>query len=144
MARWAGMRAPGIAAQFADHSGLGDASQISAADMVAFLQARDVQPRLRPLMRDIRLVDQNQTAISAGQAGVQAKTGTLNFVSALAGYLRTAGGRDLSFAIFAADLEARDRGKALGEEIPPGARSWNAQARRLQQDILQQWALRAY
>jgi D-alanyl-D-alanine carboxypeptidase/D-alanyl-D-alanine-endopeptidase (penicillin-binding protein 4) len=144
MARWAGLRAPGIAAQFVDHSGLGDASQISAADMVAFLQARDAQPRLRPLMRDIRLVDQNQTAISAGQAGVQAKTGTLNFVSALAGYLRTAGGRDLSFAIFAADLEARDRGKALGEEIPPGARRWNAQARRLQQDILQQWALRAY
>ncbi len=144
MARWAASRAPGISPVFADHSGLGDASQISAADMVGFLQAPDVLPRLRPLMRDIALVDQNQTAITAGQAAVQAKTGTLNFVSALAGYLRTAGGRDLSFAIFAADLDARDRGKALGEEIPPGARTWNTRSRRLQQDILQQWALRAY
>ena len=144
MARWAQARAPGIAPQFVDHSGLGDASQISAADMVTFLQAPDVMPRLRPLMRDIALVDQGQTVIRAGQAGVQAKTGTLNFVSGLAGYLRTAGGRDLSFAFFAADLAARNRGKALAAEIPPGARSWNRQARRLQQDILQQWALRAY
>jgi D-alanyl-D-alanine carboxypeptidase/D-alanyl-D-alanine-endopeptidase (penicillin-binding protein 4) len=144
MSRWAAARAPGIAPQFEDHSGLGDGSHISAADMVAFLQAPDVMARLRPLMRDIRLVDDNQTAISAGQAAVQAKTGTLNFVSALAGYVRTARGRDLSFAIFAADLDAREQGKALGEEVPPGARSWNTRSRRLQQDILQQWTLRAY
>nr|WP_311135576.1 D-alanyl-D-alanine carboxypeptidase/D-alanyl-D-alanine-endopeptidase [Yoonia vestfoldensis] len=144
MSRWTAARAPGIAPQFEDHSGLGDGSQISASDMVRFLQAPDVMARLRPVMRDIRLVDTNQNPINAGQATVRAKTGTLNFVSALAGYVRTARGRDLSFAIFAADLDARDRGKALGEEIPPGARTWNTRSRRLQQDILQQWGLRAY
>ena len=144
MARWAAARAPGIAPAFVDHSGLGDASRISAADMVGFLQAPDVMARLRPIMRNINLVDANQNPISAGQAGVQAKTGTLNFVSALAGYVRSASGRDLSFAIFAADLETRARTRNQSDEVPAGARTWNTRARRLQQDILQQWALRAY
>lgn len=144
MARWAAARAPGISPAFVDHSGLGDGSRISAADMVGFLQAPDVMARLRPLMRNINLVDSNQNPISAGQARVQAKTGTLNFVSALAGYVRSAGGRDLSFAIFAADLDTRARTRNQSDEIPAGARPWATRARRLQQDILQQWALRAY
>ena len=144
MARWAAGRAPGTAPNFVDHSGLGDASRISAADMVRFLQAPDVMQRLRPLMRSINLVDGNQNTIRAGQAAVQAKTGTLNFVSALAGYVRSTGGRDLSFAIFTADLETRARTRDQSDEIPEGARAWSARARRLQQDILQQWALRAY
>ncbi|WP_322890191.1 MULTISPECIES: D-alanyl-D-alanine carboxypeptidase/D-alanyl-D-alanine-endopeptidase [unclassified Yoonia] len=144
MSVWTAQRAQGTAPVFVDHSGLGDGSRISAADMVAFLQARDVMPRLRPLLRTIALVDGNQNPIRAGQAAVQAKTGTLNFVTALAGYLRSAGGRDLSFAIFAADLDTRARTRNLSDEVPPGARSWATRARRLQQDILQQWALRAY
>ncbi len=144
MARWAATRAPGIAPRFVDHSGLGDASRISAGDMVGFLQAPDVMTQLRPVMRNINLVDTNQNPISAGQAAVQAKTGTLNFVSALAGYLRSAGGRDLTFAIFAADLDTRASTRNQTDEIPAGARTWNTRARRLQQDILQQWALRAY
>jgi serine-type D-Ala-D-Ala carboxypeptidase/endopeptidase (penicillin-binding protein 4) len=144
MAAWVARRAPGTAPVFVDHSGLGDGSRISAADMVAFLQAPDVMPRLRPLLRSIALVDSNQNPIRAGQAAVQAKTGTLNFVTALAGYVRSAGGRDLSFAIFAADLETRTNTRNLSDEIPPGARTWATRARRLQQDILQQWALRAY
>ena len=144
MARWAVARAPGISPVFVDHSGLGDASRISAADMVRFLQAPEVMARLRPVMRNINLVDTNQNPISAGEAAVQAKTGTLNFVSALAGYVRSRSGRDLTFAIFAADLDTRARTRDQSDEVPAGARTWNTRARRLQQDILQQWALRAY
>jgi len=70
---------------------------------------------------------------------VVAKTGTLNFVSALAGYLRTAGGRDLVFAIFTVDPDRRARAIAAQDEVPEGARGWNQRARRLQQQLLQRW-----
>lgn len=143
MARWADARANGIAPFFVDHSGLGDQSRVTAADMVRFLQADGVSPALRPIMKSIPLVDDNRQRIADDIVTIHAKTGTLNFVSSLAGYMRTSKGRDLAFAYFAADIPARERGKLLGSENPPGARSWNRAARALQNDILRHWALRA-
>ena len=142
MARWADRRAGGLATQFVDHSGLGDASRISAADMVTLLMAPGVAETLRPIMRQIALIGPDEVAITDDRIAIRAKTGTLNFVSSLAGYLRTQSGRDLAFAIFAADLDARERGKQQGDETPPGARGWNRKARDLKQDILRHLALR--
>lgn len=142
MARWADARAGGIAPSFVDHSGLGDQSRVSPQDMVRLLNAPDVMSVLRPIMRDIRLVGDDQQVIDDPQVSVRAKTGTLNFVSSLAGYLRTKSGRDLAFAFFAADLDAREAGKLTGAESPPGARGWNTRTRRLQQDILRHLAFR--
>ncbi len=139
MTRWAHARA-GIAPIFADHSGLGDASRITAADMVAFLTADGAQTQLNPIMKTIVMTDEDKKRIANHPAVVQAKTGTLNFVSALAGYIRTQSGRELAFAIFAADLEARERGKIAGDERPAGSITFNTQARRLQQVLLQRWA----
>ncbi len=140
MARWADARA-GITPSFADHSGLGDTSRIAAGDMVTLLTAPGVAETLHPIMKKIALKDRQGRPMRYHPAEVRAKTGTLNFVSTLAGYLTTAGGRRLAFAIFAADLEARARGKATNEERPAGAASFNTRAKRLQQDILQRWAL---
>lgn len=142
MARWADVRADGISPIFVDHSGLGDQSRVSPGDMVRLLSAEGVMPVLRPILRDIRLVDDDQKLIEDPQVSVKAKTGTLNFVSTLAGYVRSKSGRDLAFAIFASDLDAREAGKLQGDETPPGARGWNRRARRLQQDILKHLALR--
>ena len=142
MALWAARRAHGIAPQFVDHSGLGDAARVSPHDMVRMLTATDVMPTLKPILRDIRLVGDDDKVLDDPQVSVKAKTGTLNFVSTLAGYVRTKGGRDLAFAIFASDLDAREAGKAQGDESPPGARGWNRRARRLQQDILRHLAFR--
>ncbi len=141
MARWADTRAGGISPYLVDHSGLGDLSRITAADMVQLLRAEGVENTLRPIMRTVSLVDDDDKVIEGG-VEVRAKTGTLNFVSTLAGYVQTRQGRDLAFAIFAADLEARERGKLQGDEQPPGARSWNRRARSLQQDILKHLAVR--
>jgi len=143
MARWADGRAGGIAASFVDHSGLGDQSRVSPSDMVRLLSAPDVMPTLRPIMRDIPLVGEDQQVIDDPQVSVKAKTGTLNFVSTLAGYVRTKSGRDLAFAIFASDLDAREAGKLTGAESPPGARGWNRRARQLQQDILKHLVFRS-
>lgn len=142
MALWAARRADGIAPQFVDHSGLGDAARLSPRDMVRLLMAQDVKPTLRPILRDIVLVGEDRQVINDPRVAVQAKTGTLNFVSTLAGYVRTLSGRDLAFAIFASDLEAREAGKRQGDESPPGARGWNTRSRRLQQDILKHLAFR--
>lgn len=143
MARWATERAGAIAPDFVDHSGLGDLSRITAGDMVRFLLADDVAGTLRPILRTIPLVDDNRQRIPNETARVHAKTGTLNFVTSLAGYMRSAKGRDYAFAYFAADMDARERGKLSGSENPPGARSWNTAARSLQNRILRHWALRA-
>jgi len=100
-----------------------------------------VSDRLRPIMKVIRLVDENRKDIPATGAEVRAKTGTLNFVTTLSGYLRTAGGRDLAFAIFGADLEARQEGKRRGDETPAGSAIYNNRIKGLRQRLLQRWAV---
>ncbi|MDO6588746.1 MULTISPECIES: D-alanyl-D-alanine carboxypeptidase/D-alanyl-D-alanine endopeptidase [Rhodobacterales] len=139
MARWAGRRADGIAPVFADHSGLGDAARVTPADMAQFLTAPDVAETLHPIMKDIPVRDRNGDALASVAGAVQAKTGTLNFVSNLAGYLRAHDGRKLAFVIFASDMVAREIGKLEGSEQPSGARSWNRAAHRLQHRILRYW-----
>ena len=139
MTRWSELRA-GIAPSFVDHSGLGDASRITANDMVALMTSRDVAPQLQPILKVIALTDQKGERVRDLSAEVRAKTGTLNFVSALAGYLTTGQGRRLSFAFFAADVDARERGKLTADEQPAGAASYNTKAKRLQQTLLQRWA----
>ena len=140
MASWLTERA-GIAPQLTDHSGLSDANRISAGDMVALLNAQGVEDRLHPLMKRIAMVDDARRAIPDFPASVQAKTGTLNFVSTLAGYLRTDTGRTLSFAIFAFDPDAREASLSSLDEQPAGASAFNGKAKRLQQDLLQRWAV---
>jgi D-alanyl-D-alanine carboxypeptidase/D-alanyl-D-alanine-endopeptidase (penicillin-binding protein 4) len=142
MARWAQGRAGGITPDFVDHSGLGDASRVTAGDMVRFLMADGVMPTLQPIMKDIPLVGEDRKVIENDVLSIRAKTGTLNFVSGLAGYMRTTKGRDLAFAFFASDMDARRDGKLLGSENPPGSRSWNTGAKRLQQEVLRHLALR--
>lgn len=131
----------GIAPFFEDHSGLGDDTRISAADMAKLLGASGVQEKLRPILRQITLTDAEGNALRSLDADVRAKTGTLNFVSALAGYIRTQTGRDLVFAFFAADLAARERGKQSDDERPSGSINFNARAKRLQQRLLQRLAM---
>jgi D-alanyl-D-alanine carboxypeptidase/D-alanyl-D-alanine-endopeptidase (penicillin-binding protein 4) len=69
-----------------------------------------------------------------------AKTGTLNFVSGLAGYAEAPGGRRMVFAIFCADMERRAGIPEEQRERPPGARSWAARARILQSRLIERWA----
>ena len=136
MSRWSKDFAD-LDAYFVDHSGLGDESRMTAGQMVRFLRVSGVADELRPLLRPIAMLDGNRRPIPAFNGLVQAKTGTLNFVSCLAGYLRTGSGRDLAFAFFGADLAARERGKRSGNDVPAGSVNWNRKAKDVQQKILQ-------
>ena len=73
---------------------------------------------------------------------VRAKTGTLNFVSSLAGFVATRGGRELCFAILTADTARRDAIPPEQRERPPGAKGWANRARRLQKELLRGWSER--
>ena len=126
----------------ADHSGLSDASHVSAGDMVRLLTAPGVPAALRPLLKRIAMLDTQGDLLRGVAGAVVAKTGTLDFVTALAGYQRSASGQQAAFAIFAANDERRAVAKAQGVDQPEGAAAWNTRARRLQQRLLQRWAMR--
>ena len=138
MNAWAGARygAPGLS--LVDHSGLGYASGVSASDMVRLLVAAGRDEGLRPLLRRYAVSDPGERT-PRGDIEVAAKTGTLNFVSALAGYARTDAGKDMAFAIFTADTARRDAIPIAQRERPEGAQGWAGRSRRLQQDLILRW-----
>ena len=135
---WAQTRL-GLAARFVDHSGLGGASRISAADMVRALVASS-GTALPSLLKDVGMRDAAGKEIKNHPVRVFAKTGTLNFVSGLAGYVVPPGGRRLAFAIFAADVPRREALSRAEREMPPGGEGWTKRARILQGRLVDRWA----
>lgn len=130
-----GMRAPA----FADHSGLGSASRITAEDMVIGLGAFGRADTLRPLMKPVKLLDSQGRVTNTHPVKADAKTGTLNFVSGLAGYITAPAGRDMVFAVFAADEATRATITREMRERPPGGRSYATRARKLQRQLIMRW-----
>lgn len=138
MNRWArgalGMQAPSLV----DHSGLGDNSTLTAADMTrALLAVKDAD--FRSILKSFGFRDAKGKPIKDQAVAVDAKTGTLNFVSSLAGYITAQDGREMAFAIFAADANARAKISRAEREGPPGARTWNKRAKRVQQGLIERW-----
>jgi D-alanyl-D-alanine carboxypeptidase/D-alanyl-D-alanine-endopeptidase (penicillin-binding protein 4) len=125
---------------FVDHSGLSALSRISTLDLARFFQRSGADGALTPLLRDHPMRETARQAAPDHPASVQAKTGTLNFVSALGGHLTTSDGRDLAFAIVVADLPRRAAIPVLERENPRGVSRWTAGARSIQHDLLEQWA----
>lgn len=126
-------------AKFVDHSGLGDASRLTAHDMTQALVRTGTESSLRGLLKEIPIRDSDGRVIKGHPVKVAAKTGTLNFVSGLSGYLRTPKGRDLAFAIFCADIPRREGLSRAERERPKGGRSYNRRARALQNELLKRW-----
>lgn len=128
------------AVHFVDHSGLGGASRVTAGDMVAALRHFGPEAGLAALMKPVKFKDAADLGGARAPLRVVAKTGTLNFVSGLVGYLTTAAGEERVFAIYAADVERRDAVPEADRERPPGSASWAKRARRMQLRLLGSWA----
>ena len=121
----------GVDLALVDHSGLGGDSRVSALAM-ARLMLRN--PQLTEILRPY----QTPAKAPADRAPVLAKTGTLNFVSGLAGHVQTR--RPLAFAIFSADTPRRDALRGDERERPRGGPEWTTRARTLQGLLLERWA----
>lgn len=139
MSAWMRARLSARQASFVDHSGLGDQSRLRPHDMVAALVAAGPEGDLRAMMRTHAMRDDRDRPIAAHPIAVVAKTGTLNFVSSLAGYATLPSGRDVAFAIFCADTARRDALTEAERERPEGARPYNQRAKRLQQRLIERW-----
>jgi D-alanyl-D-alanine carboxypeptidase/D-alanyl-D-alanine-endopeptidase (penicillin-binding protein 4) len=127
-------------AAFVDHSGLGDDSRVTAQDMVTAL-VKVHGEGLRKILKPIAMRDDKRKIITDHPIKVNAKTGTLNFVSALAGYLTTPDGTEMAFAIFAADETIRATLSRAEREGPPGGASWNRRAKKMQQKLIERWGV---
>ncbi len=138
MSDWAAAQ-HGANSRFVDHSGLGAASRIAPADMVRALRSGRTSG-LPAILREQPLRDLAGNEMKGHPVRAVAKTGTLNFVSGLAGYIQPPNGRELTFAIFCADLPRRDRLPVSQREQPDGGREWTARARKLQGQLLGRWA----
>lgn len=135
-----------VTASLADHSGLGGASRVSASDMVRILVVAQREGRgLKAILRDVGMKDDAGKVIGGHPVKVLAKSGTLNFVSGLAGHISPPstsanGGRELIFAIFSGDPERRDAIPVALREEPEGVKAWTKRARRLQVQLVSRWA----
>ncbi|TVS02357.1 MAG: D-alanyl-D-alanine carboxypeptidase/D-alanyl-D-alanine-endopeptidase [Rhodobacteraceae bacterium] len=140
MSAWARARYGMSSARLVDHSGLGADSRVSMVDLANMFRQAGQDGTLRAILREHPFRDTGGRMIANPDFEVRAKTGTLYFVSALGGYLRSPGGRDLAFAMCSANLERRARVAGGGVDRPEGTAAWAQQARRMQQDLLYRWA----
>ncbi|MBS8227161.1 D-alanyl-D-alanine carboxypeptidase/D-alanyl-D-alanine endopeptidase [Vannielia litorea] len=139
MSRWLAARVGTNKARFVDHSGLGDASEISCREMVAALTGLAPRLGLRGLLKPIPMRNEAGTVLEGHPLQIVAKTGTLNFVSALAGFVKAPDGTDLAFAMFMADEPRRNRLSRAERERPEGAGAWNKRAKNLQLRLIERW-----
>ncbi|MEL7117617.1 MAG: D-alanyl-D-alanine carboxypeptidase, partial [Pseudomonadota bacterium] len=139
MTAWARRNLGLSKAKFVDHSGLGGASRLNAAEMVnALVRARRTFD-FASILKDIPMRDSNGNVLANHPVKVRAKTGTLNFASSLAGYMTTEDGRTMVFAIFSADVPRRESLRPADGDIPDGSVGWRKRARRLQLQLLDRW-----
>ncbi|MFU1682518.1 D-alanyl-D-alanine carboxypeptidase/D-alanyl-D-alanine-endopeptidase [Phaeobacter piscinae] len=139
MNRWAQATYGMANTRLVDHSGLGEASRVTPDDMVSALVASYRDGRLKPLLKSFPMRDSKGRILKGHPIKVAAKTGTLNFVSGLGGFMTATDGTVLAFAIFSADQKARSRISRAERERPQGARSWNRRAKQVQQKLIERW-----
>ena len=139
MGMWASQRFGIVGTSLVDHSGLGDQSRMSPVGLARMLVQAGREGSFRHLLKPFPLTDPTEQSPGEHSIRVNAKTGTLHFVSGLGGYMTTARGRELAFAIFCADLKTR--GKLLSHRHGrlPGSRTWNRRSRSLQRKLIERW-----
>ena len=129
-----------------NHSGLTADSRVSPRRFVEFLAAMARRhpekskryPRLPGGLTDL-LRGYNVAARSIDldyrRLDIAAKTGTMDYVRGLAGYIATPSGRRLAFAIFSNDLARRQPG------VQRINRRWMARARAFERALIRNWVL---
>ena len=129
-----------------NHSGLSKDTRISPTQMVSILRYAGTQRyaglAYADLLRPYYVGGGRRDRSFPKHIKVLAKTGTINYVRALAGYLTARSKRRLVFALFISDYRAREVAAARKVKHKPlWARRWLWRARQLQRGIVRRWAL---
>jgi D-alanyl-D-alanine carboxypeptidase/D-alanyl-D-alanine-endopeptidase (penicillin-binding protein 4) len=122
-----------------NHSGLSSRSRATPRQIVVMLEeaagllgGADLHELLRPI------------SWKGVKGSARVKTGTMSYGRGLAGYIDTATGRRLAFAIFFNDAEERAKLDASFDPrvraIDPESRTWRDRALKLEQKLTTQWA----
>ncbi|MFV0410045.1 MAG: D-alanyl-D-alanine carboxypeptidase [Paracoccus sp. (in: a-proteobacteria)] len=120
-----------------DHSGMSPDNRVSARAMAQIIARLGGPAGLRDLMKQVSIKNPDG---AGGDLLLEEKTGTLNFVSNLAGYGHAAGQGEVIFAIFIADMDRR--AQTEGQELPAGVSTWTQRAKQLQQQLIRSWVSR--
>ena len=144
MGRWAAAR---IGApeddpefQFPNHSGLTLEARVSPRRMVQLLASLDrSEPRDTAVSTVLNRynIAARKDPPSILRAEVRAKTGTMNYVRGLAGYLTSATGRRFAFAVFINDL---DRRAGPADRVN---KRWLRAVTRFERGLLRRWTVAA-
>ena len=140
MTDWMAAQSGATSAHFVDHSGLSDLSQVSAQDMVNLLTKVGAGRNLIARLKEITPLDARGGEVKGSGYRIHAKTGSLNFVSSLAGFVTGPGDASLAFAVFSGDTERRAAIAPDDMERPDGARTWAGRARWLQHQLIHRWS----
>lgn len=136
MNRWAAEVHGARGLDLIDHSGLGDGSRVSPRAMATYFRSALAEGNLAPLLHPARLTDLAGREV----ATLLAKTGTMDFVSALTGVVQPRSGRSVVFSIISADMARRRAIPDQNIERPPGTRRYTTRGRELQSALLRRWA----
>lgn len=139
MSEWMRASMGATAAAFTDHSGLSDTGVVSTQDMVRMLQVSKPGGVLHEHLKQVPVRDEEGQYNEHAAHTIHAKTGTLNFVSTLAGYVTAPDGNVLCFAIFTNDMDRRAALTRAERERPDGGRGWASRSRWLQQQLISRW-----
>nr|WP_111297976.1 D-alanyl-D-alanine carboxypeptidase/D-alanyl-D-alanine-endopeptidase [Paracoccus saliphilus] len=137
MCDWLGDLGQGL--RLLDHSGLSSDSRVTAYGLTRVLAGpgRDLDLvrllRVNPLSEDLGRDPKARHLVTG-------KTGTLNFVSNLTGYIKTPSGAEGVFTILCADPPRRQA--SIGQELPAGVSTWTRAAKGLQRELLGAFAAR--
>lgn len=138
MSRWLAQRIGGTDAHFIDHSGLNAETRVAPFDMARAIALLGQGEGLRPLLKPFPLRDSRGNWEKNPPFAIDSKTGTLNFVSTLTGYVTAPGGKDLVFAVFTANVPLH--AQARGLEEAKGSAGWVQRSKMLQSRLLERWA----
>ena len=109
-----------------DGSGLSDDNRVTTKQLtdVLYRAASSKYPQLRAIMSGLPVAGYSGTLINrdqgSGMGSVRAKTGTLNHVNSLAGYVVDADGRLLTFAVVADATNNRVRAEGALDRLAAG------------------------
>ena len=125
-------------ANFVDHSGLGDRSRITPSDLCSGLhKIFKKRPEFLSLLRKIKPRDYSGKIDASSKLGIRAKTGTLNFVSSIAGYVNHGANAPFAFTVMSQDLNRRIAAQADNLNVASkDSKLWNVRSRRMQHQIL--------